>query len=120
MEVSYGPITITLRKATIRDGWLREHLSARLQELYEGAANYVIAAIPSFATVVSQIASAQQLPFATVSDTDTDEALRAAFEDWLGQDEAFGDLCWRAIIDLRRPVDRATAPGKLPKDASPE
>lgn len=118
MEVRHGPITITFRRATIRDGWLREFLTARLQDIYSVTAPaYVLAAIPSFARIVSQVDKAEALPFALVSDTDTDEAIQQAFECWIAQDEAFGDQCWRAIESLRKPADPAAVP--LPKDADP-
>lgn len=119
MEVRHGPITVTFRRATIRDGWRREYLIARLQDLYPELTTpaSVRAAIRSFAEVVSQVATQANLPFALVGDTDTDDAIQQAFEAWLSQDEVFGDKCWLAVEALRRPADPAAVP--LPEGADP-
>lgn len=123
MEVSYTQATeqgdvqivIRFRRASGRDGYLREQLTDRLKAL-TGKDN-LDGNFWLFARAMSQANSTQGLPFAVPDENVGDEELLKAWNVWFGLDEDFHIECHNKLNTMQRPANPATGPVPLPADA---
>lgn len=127
--VSYGAIRLELRRARVKDGYLREWIVKKLQAFYktpdeppapineEFRAPHLTHFYRTFGRICSQCDRVEELPFALVSDNDNIEQVIAAWSTFWEMDDEFIAACTNALIELAAPVDGATGPQPLPEGA---
>src|SRR5688572_26557547 len=73
-----------------------------------------------FAELVTQVDSAEGLPFDLLSFPPGSEAIYRAFDAWLKLDEELGNMWMAEHNEVGRPFSEATGPRPLPKGAPVE
>jgi hypothetical protein len=116
-KVTYGVVTLIIARGTGRTDLKAQVINRKAaQDVPNGAWGLW----KSFSDNCAHVAQSSGLPFDPTTLMDADAAaVNAAYEMYLDLDKALLDLWGSAVKIADAPVDAATGPEPLPKDAAP-